>query len=985
VKRTFISLLLIMTAAVGQESNPPAPPDFSAAFKRLEALGMPPLGPAAKWSKLPDQFSGGYSDYELQQMFRTLKGNGWVVATTDGKPQLLPAGQIETTTPDGAADGAPKSTKITDADPAKDLEAIRKFLAKKKAENSRYSGSYEVNVGGKLLLLATQFHQNGKTLLANQLTAAVFDTWPNREAVVDAAVTNLADHEFEKISQNFFSSGDWAAYHASLTALQKKFPRGWPTGQAINLLLPQLAKQVAGEKPSTPTLAGVELDPRALDAVSNLTVKPKPDPAENSDEALLKRAGMKISDIPASQRAMILRSLRMHGEGGDGEFNVSPYWMLEKPDEEDKSDSLLSPLTALKIDALPVLAAILDDPYLTPFPHPNGSGYSSYFSSSEGEAERVARAYQAMPRPASRGDIAKMLLKHSVPRGEDTSDETDDETLKEQALDFWKKHRKSTREDLAIAYLQGGDRSQQSQAAEILTKSADPKHVKAFEDYVLGSESAISQYRLVQNYLSTRKAAAKPFFDSYAKAVREEAKNSSEDNNRIPYEAREKGGTEKILKNLESFVGGKSYRAIAKDIANGDPEEASAAIRSLLELMKEEPYTKKLYALLEGAVTSDKPEIRQAFVQMVFYLNEAVEEPDDEEAAADKKSKPTLRKLPEAEVKAWRKLMADQRSVKGKSEDPDARKETTIGDLAAIAVCYSASATHYGRIYQALSVIKREPEAIYLEHAEAILTGKEPPDLPDAARVKPERLRAIVEAAGAKRPLEIHPYLETLTLDERAAWSVWRHEPGDIEIPKPVKDLGTMVFRRAEENRYPYPMVTDTAPIDVGFAVSVESIKSAIGSFAKDPQKHSLTTIWLKPAAFGPGMETMAVRFSLPEKDPNDPEKMPYTASAFATAARAMENQESGDGCIVFALGAYGRGDMFEVPWITEKGKATVSEERISQTQLEEAITRVLSSDSQTEFYFSIQIVSKSDADKIRAMIPENPGDEHPFAQPIDE
>ena len=53
---------------------------------------------------------------------------------------------------------------------------------------------------------------------------------------------------------------------------------------------------------------------------------------------------------------------------------------------------------------------------------------------------------------------------------------------------------------------------------------ADPKAHRIFETHVLASEQAIASFQEVQTYLKSRKAAAKPFFESYAKLVRSQTR-----------------------------------------------------------------------------------------------------------------------------------------------------------------------------------------------------------------------------------------------------------------------------------------------------------------------------------------------------------------------------------------------------------------------------------------------------------------------------
>lgn len=78
---------LLVGALHGAPENTPSPPGFSNAFIQLAALGMPALDPAAKWATSQDYES---SNYELRQLTQSMKGNGWLLPSTDGKIRFLP-------------------------------------------------------------------------------------------------------------------------------------------------------------------------------------------------------------------------------------------------------------------------------------------------------------------------------------------------------------------------------------------------------------------------------------------------------------------------------------------------------------------------------------------------------------------------------------------------------------------------------------------------------------------------------------------------------------------------------------------------------------------------------------------------------------------------------------------------------------------------------------------------------------------------------
>jgi len=956
--------------------------DFSEGFKRLAALGMPPLDSKAKWSTLP---GGGFSDdndYYTQNALRTLKGNGWLIPGADGKNQTLPAAGIEATPLDsensapsprrglmgralGGGSSPKKGAAIPEADPTKDIATLIKHLIKEKSERNSYSDSSSGVIAGKLLLLATQFHQTGQSKLANELAQAVFDYCPSREIAIDSAISTLADHSYKATTEEFFKSGDWAAYYKSLSGLITKYPRGWASQQAVAIFLPQIAKQVSGEKPPTPSLPGITLDPRALAAIQKLCEPPAKESSGSDDAAFLKSRGIDISDIPVQYRARYIASLR---SGRGGFSHTESIWLLVPPADskepkETKESTPTSEITALKTAALPALAALIDDPFLTHTPNPQAGRGRSYFSSSEGESERTQQLYQSLNRPATRGEIAEMLLKSTLPESDNgSSREMDSETLRESALEFWKAHQNATREELAAVFLREGSMSQSQNAAEILATSTDPKAHQALEAHILESDPAIAKFQIVQTYLRSRKAAAKPFLESYAKLVRSQtaaAPTGDDDNNPYEYQIKQAGGPEKVLKQLDTLVTEKPPRAIAQEIAKGDPKDAEASIRTLFETMKDVPPMKRLYAMLEGAVAAEDPLIRYLFLEHCRYSRER-----DEGEEPDSKPKPD-RTLPEAEIKVWRKLIADTRKL-----PKETREKSTLGDIAASAMELSINLESYQSIHQAAPILRKKPEELIRERAIARLDGKPLPVLPDASRITPERLRAIITEAGAKPALEIHPYLNTLTPDERAAWQNWCGNPGDIPAPQSVKDLSRLVVSRGDAGPYGFSDVKGAGIIDIGFALSSTNFKSYIESIAKDATKHSRTLIYIQTADFGPGLEVCAHVFPLsPKKSKEEFDERTYQPQAsdfFRESIKTLGEQESAEAFIQIDLPDES-GRRSNSAWLIEKGRTKPLDPE-QQTTFDAAMKAIADSSDIDRISFRIQILTRADADKIQKL-----------------
>ena len=501
----------------------------------------------------------------------------------------------------------------------------------------------------------------------------------------------------------------------------------------------------------------------------------------------------------------------------------------------------------------------------------------------------------------------------------------------------------------------------------------------------------------MQTYLSARKAAAKPFYDAYAKLVRSQSGDTADDDNsnQYSYLIKQAGGSEKILKRLSTLVGGASPRALARDIAKGKPNEARAAINSLIEMMKDDTPENRLYAVLEGAADAENPKIRVQFLEAVYQVtarrygptpasaedSEDGEDDDNGEEQTEGQAKPKQtadRKLQEAEIKVWRDLLADTRDV------PNNRGEkATIGDLAASILMFSINPGTGQAIASSVPILQKTNAEVFREHATARLDGKTPPVLPDPKKVKPDRLKAIVSDAASKPPAEIHPYLKTLTPDERAAWLAWLRKPGDIPIPKAVKDLSFLITARSESNYFggDLPDVKGAGLIDVGFAVTAANLKTYIESLAKDPAKHSRTFINIYPAPFGPGLQVFAMVLPLaqPAQDKPTPENddanaesdernsfQPTARDFFRESVAAFKDHESAEAVIMISISKNrGYGEATTATWLIEKGQAK-PQDPDQQSDFDDVLKSLTDSNDFTPCQLSIQILTKADADKIQ-------------------
>jgi hypothetical protein len=927
-----------------------SPPDFSDGFERLAKLGLPEMGKDARWVKHAN--SAQYQHYYLRELTKGMDGSAWAIPSKpqDDKASLLPMGGVDTL--ESPASQIPK----TDADLEKDVDSLITSLREKTDEveslfrNEMMSGFENPN-SGNLLVFAAQIHQAGKTDLANRLAATLFALSSDAEGVVDSAVGTIASSAYRKAIGSFFEKPDFAALHESIADLSQRFPRGWREGQALAMLMPQLAKQAAGGALPEPRIEGVELD---SDALATIAAWQKPPQAENAPN----HPGME------------------HYRMGYGGYSPD-LWLLGGDDPEQPLQGIHADLLQRGMDALPVLAALAEDPFLTVLPYQNRGGHV-YYSSRQSEEELILRAYHQMPRPATRGELACQLLAATLPDPDDQLDEADAASLRSLAMDFWKANKDKGRDDLLLVFMTRGSAQQASQVATRLASSTSPEARAAFEKHVLAADNPLHFIQPVTIYLRTRRAEGKPFYETYAKRVREHAELAGEDIERS-WEIRQAGGIDKLLKSLQSLASPESPRSIARNIARGEPDEAEAGIQGLAALIEKQKPAKQLEIYLEGANTTVDPAVRCHFIAATYGIEWPMEEGSNEaQTEEDEPAAPTPpRTISGTEAIIWRKLMADDSEVpetlRGRH---DLGSTPTIGRLAASAFEYSISPQELYALRQFAPALGRPTADFLYQRATARIAGDPVPPVPDPARVTDERLREIVAQAAGKPPNEIRAYLDSLTPDERAKWMVWQAEPQDPPMPAEFLKLKNHILARAANSFF--NGLSDTPGLlglEPGFVIDSKSLKARLESQAADLTANSPGIVFINSSATGPGLDIFSHRMDPPPPAENEDEervtanRQSFLMSIFQNHASTLAEHEDVQGII--SVVASGGDQGYSATYWVRDGKLTPSGEdgktgswgtEENPEALSDLLDTVLPSADTPRFHLRIECLSREHA-----------------------
>ena len=766
LRKTALAFVFGFPLALAGQEPLPSPPavaiaDFSAGFQKLAALGLPSLE-GAVWASAGEE-SSDMDDYELREMLTGMKGAGWKLQT-NGKPFFLTLGAVaskEVTASEGnqrsggllgaLLGGGSKKAKSADlVDDANKLIATLEDTEKSKnfRERLEYSGTSSL---GRLLIFATQLHQVGRAAEANRLANTIFTLGASPESVIDGAINLLANRDLSAVTEAFFTRKDWATYERDLRALTVRYPRGWQSFPAVQMLLPAVAKRVAGGMPAKPTIEGATLNPAAIAALDAALQDTKGAP---DDEAVTRYA--KENGIPLGQLSPDLRSRIAEMLAGSDEGRSGGPWLIEEPPGEDATDPW-SRLKKLGLEALPALAAVAGDETLT-FSRNSSSGRSSYFSSSrESAADQALSAYQSMDRPLTRGELACRLLASALP-GEN-QEESGSQALADSAMEFWKTHQKKSRLELLLVFLNEGDSSQKQTASTALAEMPDEAAHQAFEKYVLESDDITSTLNSVTPYLKLRKAAARDFFTRYSAVLKSQLEGADLERTSGGYQIKQAGGVDKFLKKLSLFVSGESPRKLVLELAKAEKPNIQQ-IHSLAATVQESSPDQLVPLYLEAAVVAKHLETRVAFLSSFpgqRYRGHSKNEEEEKETP-----------IPSALSANWTTLLEDER--------PSSNAEQ-IRHLAARTIEQLHSPGTVERIQQIYQLNPRAYSELILTRAKDRVAGKSPTPLPDPDKVSAGRLSEMLKQIAEAKPEAVHELATSWPLDEQLAFLKWRSDP----------------------------------------------------------------------------------------------------------------------------------------------------------------------------------------------------------------
>lgn len=828
--------------------------DFSEAFGKLQALGLPDLK-GAVWVKESGQggndgsFNGDMGDYYSRQAFSSLNGNVWQLA--DGK-QVVSLGSARARAPAGkvakkkgggllSALGNAFSGKSSKLDPKEDAASLISFLSD--SSNTRQLGENGPFLG-KVMLFAAQLHAAGHTDEANRLASAVLAIPPEPSIAVDGAVSAMAADQQATVLAAFYADQDWGALQRGLAAVAEKFPRGW-NGRAAALAL---AEQAGKRKTGAPALpAPLEPVPAEISAQILAWVDGK-EASEETDDAISYTSWL-LPAAPAEGGAD-------NSDGAESEEIVPAFLKSGRP-------------------ALAALIPLLKDATLTPRAL-DGSGAETVPATRAQHAAALIR--QVLPGLGSDEDAdpeeSMRLRMMAQINGEVTREETPDPArqmamLHGQAIAFWNEYRTMSPVELAVLYLKKGTGYQKQQAGQVLARSTEAAAEEAFTAWATAEGSAMRNLQLSKTWIETRKAAAAPFVEKLAAALRKEAaaggEQPEEEEEEYEYNERRQltpDQAEQVIASLKLMASDAGLVGALRSIATGEAD-AAPALESMQEDLAVKPIGEVLPGILEAAVAAT-PANRPAFLNLatdfaVVTFQNARREGDG--------ANESFSKVLTTPVKAHLIALLEKPEPIPLEKRSRYRTESTDVSAAFIEMLLS-DAEEFSKVRDYFKITGKPAGTMMKERSLARLKGTEVPAWPDAEKVKGSRVDEIIGALEGKPAADALKLLEALQPDEQAAVSKWLGGAGKSKLPAVVKELALTITATGTRNVYASapPASAEQVPgLAAGMVLNEEALNRVAAELAGKAAELSPAMLTLHPG--GPLGLGWVARAELPPAD----------------------------------------------------------------------------------------------------------------------
>ncbi|MFH0879327.1 MAG: hypothetical protein V2A34_06405 [Lentisphaerota bacterium] len=471
----------------------------------------------------------------------------------------------------------------------------------------------------RLFLFALQLDQRGDQATAEKMLQEMFRITKSRETIILDALNLLADNQYNSLYRQFRADHDWAAYRDGIKELLSKYPKGWISAPAIQLLLEKVERRIAG----TTLLA----------ATTNSLTK---------------------ADLALADRLLAITSVRTLPRHGKSEI----LWLLPDPWESSMDNNPDLEIRAQGMAAFPLLLALVNDDSLTQADACKVLIGNAYAPAALPFRERMdaAELFATLQRPATRGEVAVRILREIAPASVSGDGWQQKKAGAWAAVfrEFYEKNKDASPEEIAILYLPSEFGGRNAAAMAFLLRTAAAKRIPILEKYLTGeidiswpqssyrdSESAARQRAEdLAAYAALRGKEVQPVIEAFVQAIGKEADNykksinvsygSPEDNRK--HEEQVRASLREIAKNSSSIPYDKSVDELFNLLEHDQNCNTGFKRDILFAKLRGMPPEDALGLLLCKAAAAKSPDTRFMMGSMVSQL---VTERTGKEASQD--------------------------------------------------------------------------------------------------------------------------------------------------------------------------------------------------------------------------------------------------------------------------------------------------------------------------------------------------------------
>lgn len=623
----------------------------------------------------------------------------------------------------------------------KDVAAAAEWLTKEAKKSSAspgsgdtdpFGGSDSDNSGNQLathqqtaLLWAAVLQRTGHEAESLTLARAALTNADDkrRKQLLDGCFDTRANQAFQQVMEDFAKLHDWSKLRDALAGLVGQYPLGWQNRDAVRVLLHNVTERA--KQPAVPPLQTAR-------------------PISDADQKVLLAW---VQELEAGKQLEYSRWSLPALTNEDGEENRAV-----------QGNGAAFPRSH-GFAAVPLLAALLGDDTLTlvDLNRGQGMGSGSFGGRDEDAVTKLQNAYNALPKPMTRAQLAWNLLERVVPSELRRSGS---ENLKEQApeiLSWYNSLKDSTPADLALAYLEAGDGGQEiiKQAMEV----TDPKKFARLENSMLEQAQIYDLSNLVPFVEKLGPEKGPAFVTKVRQKLEGELSRYGSDN-----QDRQRKQMESSLKRLETAAKGEKKKpdlnellvmlaAYDETAEEEDLVAAREAFQEFPKLMRKRPAAERLDLILAALPDFKSKSLAVNMLQYALHGDES----DGEKIKPEERVALLERTRPH-----WQKLLA------ASTNEKDGQSQNLLIQLVA-ALERLVSGDVQQRELSQISILGDRGAVILRERATALLAGQKVDPLPSAAEIKSDAREKLLAEWSKKTTDEMTRDLETLPVDQLLA------------------------------------------------------------------------------------------------------------------------------------------------------------------------------------------------------------------------